>query len=239
MSTQPLFYKKVVPLNKNQHGDLYVEPVTSYKHTKDTNSVYIAAIEFLKASKEYPIVFGQSQDESIFPVVLLGLKKNQNLYLGKKGEWLADYIPAYVRRYPFILATNAGDGNTFAVCIDESYPGFNKEKKGQPLFNDKEEETALMKQSVEFLKEYQNHIQLTSLFCSKIKELGLIEPMQANIEKAGKKQILSGFMCINRARLQSLEPDKQSELMKSDQLELIYAHLSSLTNLEKLIRQFD
>ena len=239
MSTQPLFYKKVVPLNKTRHGDLYVEPVTHYKHTRDTNSIYIAAVEFLKASKEYPIVFGKSADDSVFPVVLLGLKNNQNLYLGKKGEWLADYIPAYVRRYPFILATNAGNGNTFAVCIDESYPGFNKNQKGQRLFDDKGEETDLLKQSVEFLKDYQNHIQLTALFCSKIKELELIEPMQANIEKSGKKQVLGGFMCVNRSRLHSLEPGKLSELMKSDQLELIFAHLNSLANLEKLIRQYD
>ena len=236
MSTQPIFYKKAVPLNKSQHGDLYIEPVTSYKHTKKINSVYIAAIEFLKASKEYPIVFGKSPDDSVFPVVLLGLKKNQNLYLGKKGEWLADYIPAYVRRYPFILATNTGKGNTFAVCIDESYPGFNKDKNGQRLFDDKNEETDLLKQSVKFLKDYQNHIQLTKLFCNKIKELELIEPMQANIEKSGKKQTLGGFMCVNRSRLQALAPDKLSELMKSEHLELIFAHLNSLTNLEKLIR---
>jgi hypothetical protein len=239
MTTQPLFYKKVVPLNKNQHGELYVEPVTSYKHTKDTNSVYIAAVEFLKASKEYPVVFGKNADGSIFPVVLLGLKNNQNLYLGKKGEWLADYVPAYVRRYPFILATNAGDENTFAVCIDESYPGFNKNKKGQRMFNDKGGETELLKQSVDFLKEYQNHIKITALFCKKINDLGLVEPMQANIQKSGKKQMLSGFMCVNRNKLQSLEPDKLLELMKSDQLELIFAHLNSLTNLEKLIRKFD
>lgn len=237
MTTQPLFYKKVVPLNKKQHGELYVEPVTSYKHTRDTNSVYIAAIEFLKASKEYPIVFGKGADDSVFPVVLLGLKNNQNLYLGKKGEWLADYIPAYVRRYPFILATATGNTDSFTVCIDESYSGFNKDKKGQRLFTDKGEETALLKQSFEFLKEYQNHIQLTELFCNKIKELGLIEPMQANIEKAGKKQVLSGFMCVNRSRVQSLSPDKLAELMKSDHLELIFAHLNSLTNMEKLIKE--
>lgn len=236
MSTQPLFYKKIVPLNKSQHGDLYVEPIANYKHTKDTNSIYIAAIEFLKASREYPIVFGKGTDNVIFPVVLLGLKSNQNLYLNKKGEWQADYIPAYVRRYPFILATGTGNGESFAVCIDESYAGFNHDKKGQRLFNDKGEETNLLKQSVEFLKDYQNHIQLTALFCSNINELGLLEPMQANIEKSGKKQVMGGFMCVNRARLKSLPQEKLSDLVKSDQMELIFAHLSSLTNLERLIK---
>jgi hypothetical protein len=236
MSTQPLFYKKIVPLNKSQHGDLYVESIANYKHTKDTNSIYIAAIEFLKASREYPIVFGKGADNVIFPVVLLGLKSNQNLYLNKKGEWQADYIPAYVRRYPFILATGSGNGESFAVCIDESFAGFNHDKKGQPLFNETGEETDLLKQSVEFLKDYQNHIQLTTLFCNNINELELLEPMQANIEKSGKKQVLGGFMCVNRARLKSLPQEKLSELLKSDQMELIFAHLASLTNLERLIK---
>jgi hypothetical protein len=53
----PLFYKKVVPLNKEVHGELYLEGIEGYLHTKETNSVYIAAIEFLQISKEYPIVF--------------------------------------------------------------------------------------------------------------------------------------------------------------------------------------
>lgn len=216
-----------------------VEPIGNYKHTKDTNSVYVAAIEFPKASREYPIVFGKGADGAIFPVVLLGLKNNQNLYLGKKGEWLADYIPAYVRRYPFILAANAANGNNFAVCIDESYPGFNKSKKGQRLFNDKGEETELLKQSVEFLKDYQNHIQLTNLFCNNLDKLELLEPMQANIEKAGKKQVLGGFLCVNRNRLKSLDTTRLSELMKSDQLELIFAHLSSLSNMDRLIKNLD
>lgn len=238
MTTQPLFYKQVVPLNKSLHGDLYIEPVNHYKHARETNSVYVAAVEFPRAAREYPIVFGQAV-ESVFPVVLLGLKNNQNLYVGKKGEWLAGYIPAYVRRYPFILATSNENGGSFAVCIDESYAGFNKNKKGQPLFNEDGEETGLLKQSVEFLKEYQNHIQLTSLFCNNINKLGLLEPMQANIEKAGKKEVMGGFLCVNRERLKSLPADQLAELVKSDQMELIFSHLNSLTNMERLIRGFD
>lgn len=239
MSSLPLFYKKVVPLNKNRHADLWIEPVAGYKHTKDTNSIYVAAIEFPKAAREYPIVFGKGADNIIFPVVLLGLKNKQNLYLNKKGQWLAEYIPAYVRRYPFILATGAGNGESFAVCIDEGFAGFNRDKKGKRLFNDKGEETDLLKQSVEFLKDYQNQIQLTELFCNNINKLGLLEPVQANIEKSGKKQVLGGFMCVSRARLKSLSQDKLADLVKSDQMELIFAHLNSLNNLERLIKDFD
>jgi len=237
MSTQPLFYKKIVLLNKDQHHNLYVEPVNDFKHTKNTNSLYIAAIEFIKACQEYPIVFAQTPEGAIFPVVLLGLKGNENLFVGKKSEWLADYIPAYVRRYPFILASNESNGDNFAVCIDESYPGFNIDKKGQKLFDKKGEESDLLKQSVAFLKEYQKHIQLTTLFCKNIKELDVLEPMQANVEmKDGEKISLGGFMGVNRTRLKELPAEKLADLVKTDQMELIYAHLTSLENINRLIK---
>lgn len=235
MSTEPLFYKKVTVLNKNQHGKLYIEPVKNYNHTRDTNSVYVAAIEFPRASREYPIVFGKA-GEDVFPVVLIGLESNSNRYLGKKGEWLADYIPAYVRRYPFILASNDKEEGNFAVCIDESYPGFNTSKKGEPLFDDKGEESGLLKQNVEFLKDYQNNIQLTRLFCNNINKLGLLEPMQVNVEKDGKKQALGGFLCVNRNKIKTLADSDLLNLVKTDQMELIYAHLGSLNNLNRLLK---
>ncbi len=244
MATQPepqlpLFYKKIVPLNKEQHADLYVEPADNFKYTKDSNSIYIAAVEFPKACKEYPIVFGNGPNGAIYPVVLLGLKVKQNLYLGKKGEWLAQYVPAYVRRYPFILASSSPDSKNFAVCVDESFAGFNRNKKGQRLFTEKGQDSAMLKQAVDFLRDYQTQIQLTTLFCNNINKLGLFEPVQATIEKSGKKEVVGGFMCINRAKLKALAPDKAAELLKTDQMELIFAHLSSLSNMERLLKKSD
>lgn len=238
--TLPLFYKKVVPLNKEQHGDLCIEPMEGYQHTRETNSLYIAAIEFPNVAREYPIVFGTGADGNIFPVVLLGLRKNENLFVNDKGEWQADYIPAYVRRYPFILASTEANGGNFTVCIDESFPGFNTAKEGKPLFDKAGEQTDMLKQSVDFLKDYQNHVQLTTLFCDNLKKLDLLEPMQANIElKDGEKQTMGGFLGVNRERVKGLEPAKLAELVKSDQLELIYAHLSSLANLRGLTKRLN
>ena len=239
MTTQPLFYKNVVPLNKEKHGKLCLSAVENFNYTKETNSIYIAAVEFIKASKEYPIVFAKTPGDEIFPVVLLGLKDKENLFVGKKGEWLAKYIPAYVRRYPFILATGPEkSGGQFAVCIDEDYAGFNSKKKGKRLFDDDGKESELLKQALKFLQEYQGHIQFTSSFCKNINELGLLEPMQAKAEfKDGKKLALRGFMGVNRDRLKDIEPAKLSELVKTNQMELIYAHLISLDNVERLIQK--
>jgi len=240
MNTLPLFYKNVIPLSKDQHSNYSVEPVKNYSFTRNTNSLYIAAIEFLKASKEYPIVFAESKDDTLFPVVILGLKNNQNLYIDKKGKWLANYIPAYIRRYPFILATSNEDGENFAVCIDKKFSGFNNKNKGQPLFDIKGGESDILKHSVNFLKEYQSHIQLTALFTSNIKALNILEPMQANIKlNDGEKLALSGFMGINREKLKSLPADKLGELAISDHLELIYAHLNSLDNIDILFKRMN
>ena len=234
----PLFYKKVVPLNKEVHGELYLEGIEGYQHTKETNSVYIAAVEFLQASKEYPIVFAQAGDKKVFPVVLLGLKQNENLFVDDKGNWSANYIPAYIRRYPFILATPDEKEETFTVCIDESFSGFNTAKEGTPLFDDKGEQLDLLNQAVDFLKDYQSHVHLTTLFCENLSKLDILEPMQANMEFAnGEKGALGGFMGINRDKLKALKPAQLAELVKSDQMELIFAHLGSLNNLNNLMKR--
>jgi len=237
MNTQPIFYKKVVPLNKEKHGKLYIEPIDSYAFANDTNSLYVAAVEFGKVAREYPIVFGKDTQGAIFPLVLLGLKNNQNLFVDDNGKWHADYIPAYARRYPFILASQGnGEDQQFAVCIDEGYAGFNTAKEGQALFNSKGEHSVILKQAVDFLKDYQAHVHLTTEFCKSINELGLLEPMQANIElKSGNKMSLGGFLCINRTKLAGLKPGKLADLIKSGQMELIYTHLFSLNNVATLL----
>jgi len=236
----PLFYKKVVPLNKEIHSKLYIDAIEGYQHTKETNSIYIAAIEFLQISKEYPIVFATGLDGKIFPVAMLGLQKSENLFVDDKGNWGADYIPAYVRRYPFILATPDEKEPVFTVCIDESYSGFNTAKEGSPLFDKSGEQLEVLNQAVDFLKDYQSHVQLTTFFCENLSKLDILEPMQANIERAGgDKTSLGGFMGVNREKLKALKPTQLAELLKTDQMELIFAHLASLHNIKGLMKRLD
>jgi len=237
MNQLPLFYKTVVPLSKERHSSLYIKTPENFKYAKKANSIYITVVEFHKAACVYPIVFGRSEDGAIFPVVLLGLQNGQNLFVNSGGKWLADYIPAYVRRYPFILAADRDNREKFTVCLDEAYAGFNKNRKGQKLFDNAGNETEILKQTITFLSEFQNQVQLTILFCNKINDLGIIESMQARIEKAGKQTALGSFMCVNRQRLKDLPPEKMIELVRTDMMELIYAHLASLNNIEKLLKK--
>jgi len=239
MSMQPLFYKKIVPLNRERHKDLYIEPTDSFAFASQSNSLYIAAVEFPRAMVEYPIVFGTDGDGVVFPVVLLGLKNKQNLFVDKKGKWKAEYIPAYTRRYPFILASsNSNDEEQLTVCIDEGYPGFNTAKEGQPLFDDQGEQSPILKQAVDFLRDYQNQTRLTTEFCNDLVQLGLLEPVQANIEmKSGNKFAIGGFQCVSREKLKALAPEKLQGLVQSGKMELIYAHLLSLNNIQSLMQK--
>ena len=171
-------------------------------------------------------------------MALLGLKKNQNLFVDNAGKWIADYVPAYARRYPFILAIPDPKKNQYTVCIDESYPGFNTAKEGQPLFNAKGEDGPVLKQAVDFLKDYQSHVRLTEAFCKNLADMEILEPMQANVSmKSGQKFAIAGFQAVSRAKLKELAPKKLVDLAKSDQLELIYCHLQSLSNINNLTRK--
>ena len=235
MSTYPLFYKKPVPLSKKDHSGLYVRPLNDFSFARGTNSVYIAAVEFFKAFRDYAIVFGKGEEGEIFPVALLGMQKDENQYIGEKGEWLVEYIPAYIRRYPFILATGQEVGS-YAVCIDESHPGFNSKKEGEPLYDEKGEKTPTLERAMDFLKDYQGHIQSTTTFCKALDETGILEPMEARAEKDGQTRSITGFLCVNRELLKGLPPKKMQEFMINDYLELVYAHLFSLANLNRLIK---
>ena len=126
--TTLMFYEKPVPLNRKVHKHCKISPSNDFEFSAKTNSIALTGIEFIEASKEYPIVFGKVSDEVTVPVALLGLRKDENLYVNSAGKWDARYIPAFVRRYPFVLADN--NGSQFTVCIDEAFPGLN-EKDGQ------------------------------------------------------------------------------------------------------------
>ena len=109
---QPIFYRDVVPLSRERHKDWYVDLAQGFHFTAGTNSVYVAGTEFPMVAREYPIVFAKDAGEKLVPVAMLGLRPNQNLMVADDGTWRASYVPAYVRRYPFILANASQDANT-------------------------------------------------------------------------------------------------------------------------------
>jgi hypothetical protein len=187
------------------------------------------AVEFPSAAVEYPVVFASAGDH-VFPVAILGMQDKDNLFIDDEGNWKAKYIPAFVRRYPFVFSAS-DDGKTLMLCIDEKFSGCNEEGVGERLFDAEGERTQYLKNILAFVEEYQAHFQRTQVFCNKLKELDLFEPMQAQFSlNTGKQMSLTGFMGINRAKLNALPGDKLEELAKTRELEMAYIHLQSMNN---------
>lgn len=233
MSTQLLIYETAVPVSSGRHGDCSMEVGADYAFARNVNSVPLMAIEFPNAAAEYAVVFAGTQD-AMMPAVILGVRGNENLYLSGNGKWQAKYVPAFVRRYPFVFSTS-DDGKTFMLCVDEAFPGFNREGRGQRLFGDDSKPTPYVDNVLKFLQEYQTQFLRTQAFCKKVKELDLLEPMQAQISMgSGERVSLGGFWAVNRAKLKALPGDKLAELAKTDELELLYLHMQSMRNFNEL-----
>jgi hypothetical protein len=230
MTTQLLIYRTAVPVNRGRHGHSFVEVGTDYTFSSEVNSVPLMAVEFTEAASEYAIVFAGAEND-VLPAVILGMRGNENLYLGGNNDWGAKYIPAFVRRYPFVFSKS---GDRFLLCIDEQFKGFNRDGRGQRLFDEGGKPTPFVDNVLKFLEEYQRQYLRTQAFCTKIKELGLLEPMQAQLTTAEPGRLLSlgGFMAVNRAKLKALPGDKLAELARTDELELLYLHLQSMRNFE-------
>ena len=234
MSKQLLYYGKVVPITSERHNDLYVKAAGDYEFARQSNSVPVMAVEFPSAAAEYAIVFA-GNDEAMMPVVILGVDRDQNLFVDAEGKWQAKYIPAFVRRYPFVFSKSE-DNERFFLCIDEDYAGCNREGRGERLFDSDGERTQYLGNVLNFVKEYQVQFNRTRAFCSRLRELDLLEPMQAQFSlPSGKQKSLSGFMAISREKLKALSGDKLAELAKSDELELMYMHLQSMKNFSAML----
>lgn len=229
MSTQLLIYETAVPVSSGRHAKCSVEGDNTYAFTRKVNSVPLTAVEFPQAMAEYAIVFAGSGEE-VMPVVILGARQNENLYLTAEDVWQAKYIPAFVRRYPFVFSTSE-DGKTFNLCVDEAFPGVNYQGRGQALFAEDGKPSQYTEGVLKFLQEYRAQFLRTKAFCKKLREHDVLEPMQAEFTlTSGEKMALRGFMVVSRAKLKALSGEVLSDLAKTDELELIYLHLRSMRN---------
>ena len=233
MAKQLLIYESAVPMSAARHSMMSYEAGRDYAFSAGVNAVPLAAIEFIAAAAEYAIVFGESGEE-VLPVAVLGIRPEQNLYLSSDSQWQAKYIPAFIRRYPFVLAAGQ-DKKTLTLCIDEAHPRLNQEGRGERLFLEDGKPSAFTQQMLRFAQQYQLHFERTRAFGRKLKELQLLEPMRAQVTSAqGERLSVGGFMAVSRAKLRALSGDALQTLAKTDELELLYLHLYSLRNFNEV-----
>lgn len=237
--TTLLFYEKPVPLNVDIHlkvrlGSLGGKVAFATK----TNSIPLAAVEFIDTAREYPIAFTGKDEGALFPIALVGVRQNENLFVTEDDKWDGRYIPAFVRRYPFVLAEKQ-DADDFNVYFDESYAGLGA-ADGDRLFTDEGEHTPLLKQALEFLSNYQGEIKRTRQFVERLQSLDLLIPRVLEVVRNDEAPlVLQGFSVVDEQRLAALGDAELLALARDGYLPLIYAHLGSLGNVSRLSERLD
>lgn len=229
--SEMIFYERVVALNDQTHAQLKVRPATSFAYAAKTNSVPLLVSEFFEAAREYPIVFARGEAGPV-PAALLGLREGENLYVDSDGKWDARYVPAFVRRYPFV--PGKGAQGELLVCIDEASPCFDS-KEGEALFA-AGKPTAQLEHAIKFLTEFHQGAAMTEQLGRRLDELGLLRQADSLAQLNDGTQVrLNGLNVVDEAKLRALDRDAVQELFGNNALAAIYAHLMSLGNLGSLV----
>ncbi|MBS1302949.1 SapC family protein [Loktanella sp. SALINAS62] len=234
MATQLLFYTKATPVSQEKHANTSLKAGETYSYAKNVNSVPLTAVEFSAAAAHYPIVFAGNEDV-VMPSAILGSREDENLFVDDDGHWTGGYIPAFVRRYPFVFSTDS-TGKQFILNIDEGFEGVNTDGRGERLFDSDGEQTQYLKNVLSFLQEYQAHFRRTQAFCKRLKSLDLLQPMQARFNLVGgEARSLSGFQVIDRERFKKIDADTLAQMFNTDELECAYLHLHSLRHFNSMV----
>ena len=230
-----IFYENPVALNRDRHRHLkLLRQRSQLGFARATNSVPLTIFEINAAMRDYPVIFVCGPNGQYSPAGLLGLRDNENLFVDADNNWKSGaYVPAFVRRYPFMPAED--DKGQLTLCVDESFAGLSQ-TEGEALFNEDGSESKLLQDAIEFLKLFQAEMQRTRMFCDRLAALGLLTPKTIQVKRSdGKQETLQGLYTVDEQKLRDLTDAQVLELFRNGYLALIHAHLLSMQNVQRLV----
>jgi len=232
-SELPLFYKNPQPLEPGRHPKAGLSPISNFKFSRITNAVAITTSEFSTAAFNYPIVF--STTSPVVPFAVVGIRDNENLFVNAEGRWREDaYIPAYVRRYPFIFS-EVPNTDRLILCVDEDSDQYETEST-QPFFIDGKPSENLQR-ALKFSEMFHGQLDETRRFTTWLEENGMLEEKVARADMAnGQSYTMRGFRLINPEKINTLTDVQILELHKKGWLALLYFHLQSTQHWPALSR---
>jgi len=233
---QRTFYNNIMVLDKEKHKDLRLKIDNNYHIFSNTNALPIAGVEFIEASREHAIAFIDYQNEGIIPVYILGLRDNENLLLNPDNSWKYRYVPAFVRRYPYIMIEPNDEGKS-VICIDADYEGIN-DPKGDSIFTQEKDEikpAPPLESAMEMLQDFNTQLIRTREFTKRLEEYDLLQEIAPQINLAdGRDFSIGGIYTIDEKKLLELEDEKALTLYRSGEMAWIYNQLASISNLIRL-----
>ena len=227
-NNMPIFYGGLQPLSSSVHANYKSRGADTAPFLVNNHAVPITIDEFVTVQRFCPIVF--STGENPVPLALMGLNEGVNVHVDEEGRLIGEvYIPAYVRRYPFMLARLSDNAQELSLCFDPTSGLVGEFDEGLPLFEDgKPSETtnAILK----FCEEFELSAQRTAAFVKDLTEAGLLMDGEVSIQPAGVEQpfIYRGFQMVNEEKLRELRGDELRRMNQNGMFALIMAHLFSM-----------
>lgn len=240
LSGNVLFYKNPQPLNPEQHAALGVKQIDQpFGFLRTAHAIPVTVTEFGTTASAYPIIF---VGNDLTPVAVMGVRQNENLFVKADGTTEADfYVPAFVRRYPFVFA-NDKDSDRLLLCVDREAPMVTNQpdvaffENGQP--------TEFTNNAIEFCKEFERQRRATADFVDVLKKFNLLEqktvafqPRDPQGNSVGEQQKIADYMAVDEEKLNNLTNEQFVELRESGALGAIYAHMLSLLNWQRVIQR--
>lgn len=229
----PPLYVRPAIVDASRHGQKSLKEGAGYGFARTVHALPINLAEFPAAARFYPIVFA-GEGEATIPVAILGVRTNQNLFVGTQGEWVPGaYVPAYARRYPFIFMESP-DKSKLGLCVDEVSEAL-VDSDVRPLFRNGKR-TEVIERAIEFCMLYQREYQVTRSFCDGLSEAGLLRENQAEVRlRTGERLAVSGFRVLDEAKFNGLADDKFLEWRRRGWLAPIYCHFVSSLSWTNLV----
>ena len=226
----PLLYSQLELLNLQQHGSWKIRRIDKSPMMAKVHAIPATVEEFPLLQRFYPIVF--SVGDNPVPLVLMGLNEGVNVFLDEDGVLIDKdvYVPAYLRRYPFLLARVRPDSDELSLCVDPSSGAVGDFEEGEPLF-DGDQPSETTKAILQFCEQFETAGQRTSAFMEDLRAAGLLMEGEVAIQPEGQDQpyIYRGFQMVDEEKLRELRGDELRKMNQNGMLGLIFAHLFSLS----------
>ena len=233
--TLPLFYSTIEPLNATQHGKMKIRQVEKSPTIANTHAIPITVDEFSLAQRDYPIVF--SVGDNPIPIALMGLNEGVNVFLDDNGRSTDPnlYIPAYLRRYPFLLAKLRPESDELSLCYDPTSGAVGEFDEGEPLFEG-DQPSAATKAILEFCEQFEAAGLRTNAFVEDLVKSDLLMDGEVAIQPEGFDQpfVYRGFRMVDEEKIRNLRGDELRKMNQNGMLPLVYAHLFSLSQMRDI-----
>ena len=142
-------------LNNVEHQDVKIVTERSARYGDNVMYAMTFPFEFRDVQAYYPILFHRDKNDEFFPVALFGFHEQENLFLDASG-WHARYVPAMIRRQPFLIGFQRSRDHGEAaqdrmLSLDMDHPRVNTES-GEALFQPLGGRTPFLEDTVSLLE---------------------------------------------------------------------------------------